>query len=408
MFRRRLHLRLAALVILLSLTFMGVSYITVRFTRAPTASLPVLATSYLSGQQRGRFDIGSAPPSIITLAAPHVLSNRCTEIETLSKRLLRNYPRTISAALHQLYLYGRIDGCWTNESAPILDRICHVDTHEMNFNHARAISETRYGLRFSLANPAIPWSNQRATESHSGQGLSVFACVGVPLGKKIVMSSGRTRYVDDILKDLTANFVLDGEIEWETVAICLYLPPKRSWTNKFGITFTFDDLATELIGRKWQESSCAGTHRLIALTTLIRVDQEQKLLKNSVRHDLVSFLTNTVSILTNNQRPDGAWTNGWWERPASTPAALDVDSSFLWQLTATGHHLEWLILLPLDLLPKEKVFKGSGEWTLRALKMASEDPDWCRVNFCAVTHALRSLYVIGGVKSSAVPDSDHH
>ena len=114
-----------------------------------------------------------------------------------------------------------------------------------------------------------------------------------------------------VVNDLQANFVLEGEIYWDAVALALDVPPVSSWKNKFGKEFTFDMLCDELVRRDPANSSCSGTHRLISLAILLAADAETKILSDECREHVRGHLASVAELLTREQLADGSWQNDW-------------------------------------------------------------------------------------------------
>jgi hypothetical protein len=253
---------------------------------------------------------------------------------------------------------------------------------------------TRYGARFFLHDPVRLGTNQGSSEGHPGQALSILAELGVPLTQPIVLPGGKQGTLQMVLDDLVANFVLEGEIYWDAAALALYVPPARSWRNKFGKEFTFDALAEELLGRPLSDSACCGTHRLITLTVLLRVDAEERILSPAVADRIRRHLKEVAEALAAHQRPDGTWQAGWpdylpgakpgnWGRP-------DVESMVI----TTGHHLEWLLLLPEGMRPPRQVYAKAAEWLLNAVLRQAANEAWLREWYCPASHAVRVVRLL--------------
>ncbi len=255
---------------------------------------------------------------------------------------------------------------------------------------------TRYGLRFHEVFPWALTADHSRSEAHPGQGLSILAMRGVPLATPVRNSTSDQFRVHDVLQDLTANFTLEGEIYWDAIALTLYIPPARLWSDKFGEEFTFDDLSAELMARSPEESPCGGTHALIALTILLRADLESPVLSRAIRSRLREYLQRVVRTLEQGMLPDGGWTLDWDHPQSATPeSTLAQDEIYV--LTATGHHLEWLILLPTDLQPTDDVLNRSAERCLRILRLHVDDDNWVRDHYCPATHAARSIGLLAGL-----------
>jgi hypothetical protein len=91
----------------------------------------------------------------------------------------------------------------------------------------------------------------------------------------------------------------------------LYLPPRRSWRNKFDNTLSIDDLAKELLARPIEDSACCGTHRFITMSVLARVDAETRILSEPVHIDLRNHLAEIAAQMEACQHPAGCWTSQW-------------------------------------------------------------------------------------------------
>ena len=111
-------------------------------------------------------------------------------------------------------------------------------------------------------------------------------------------ASGKPFTLHDLVADSIANFHLgQEEIEWTALTYISWLPPERQWTNKFGETFTFDQLATELMRRRFEEATCVGSHVVQAMVVLLRVDREVcSVLSQDVRTIMVKRLRDIVRV----------------------------------------------------------------------------------------------------------------
>ena len=126
------------------------------------------------------------------------------------------------------------------------------------------------------------WQPER--QAHEDQLLAVLAEAGVPLSTPLTTGRGQAS-AQRLLDDTLANFDLkQAEPEWSALSVVLYLPPQRSWTDKYGKVLTFDDLAEELMDRTFQANlPCAGTHLIYTLTALLRADEQEPVLTPTVR-----------------------------------------------------------------------------------------------------------------------------
>jgi hypothetical protein len=329
--------------------------------------------------------------------SPRVGGLESGDSETLQVVLERLRPRrkdALSALLHAMHLYGPAVTVevGVGERVPALELILDADRAKgagFRFGDGQVLARTSYGYRFPPTDSFRLGLDQSNTESHRGQGLATLASVAVPLNTRITADGGGEGRVADILNDLVANFSLEGEIFWDATALAIYLPPNRGWKDKFGRTYTFDDLAGELLRRPPDGSSCVGTHILIDLAILLRADAESPLLSPVRRSALRSHLGDAVARLGRSRLAEGGWGRDWHERDGSESTPREI-------VISTGHHLEWLMLLPDDLRPDLSVLVRAAKHGLRILSYESKDPEWVRLQYCPATHAARSARLLIG------------
>lgn len=252
---------------------------------------------------------------------------------------------------------------------------------------AAPLLRTRYGLRF-LPQSIVSRLNGPATEVHDHQTLVALAELGVSLDATARVDDSSFT-VADILRDAIANFYIDKrELAWTAVALSSYLPPKTSWTNKYGETFSFSDLAGSLIESDLREAACGGAHIVQALVVLATVDSEHGVLSRSRRDQLARYLRRLSTTAEERQAPDGSWSLDWHVRDSTADTASDEDT----RLLVTGHIGEVLLQFPEPASPSDATLKRAGEWLwprLReraATRLADE--------LCPLTHAycfLRSI-----------------
>jgi hypothetical protein len=194
-----------------------------------------------------------------------------------------------------------------------------------------------------------------------------------------------------MLDHSVAHFTFDGEVYWDAIALAIYLPPQKEWTNRLGQAFDFDALAVELLRRKPEQSSCAGTHSLISLVILLRCDDEIAILSPKVRRSVESSLQSTVDVLMGSTTDEGLWDLQWYERSGAT--SLSSDSNVI---IATGHHLEWLEILPPRIRVDDEVLARAAVALFHRLvtSIQTGGAPWVGEAFCPLTHAARSICIL--------------
>jgi hypothetical protein len=245
---------------------------------------------------------------------------------------------------------------------------------------------TRYGVRYLL----VPQDVVPDGESHRDVTLSIFADIGLPLSTSIETADGLFS-VKDLLSDSLATFdPHEKEIAWTANAYCLYLHRPEGWQNRDGERFSFDNLSDELLNRDLSKESCGGTHILMAMTSLTRVNAQYNLLSPERAKAVQQRIRACVTAAIMSQAKDGSWTLNWDSTSKVRPAYMDA--LFL-KVLVTGHLLEWMEYLPKDMQPPEEVYRRAADWLCIMLPQLQTGQFEVRF-FCPWTHgvcAIRNL-----------------
>jgi hypothetical protein len=302
-------------------------------------------------------------------------------------RQLRDYqPTTLSGLLHVL----RLHGMETSLEAPgiargigALEGILEHD-YSLALFGTPALVETRDGVRCQLAERAA-LHPETASESHEDQLLGVLAELGISLEHPLTTARAR-RTVRDLLHDALAKFDLgQREIEWSALAFALYLPPQRSWTDRFGKVVSFDDLVARLISLPPERRACVGTHLFYTLAMLIRADEQIPVLNARTRSDARSHLRRTVLALVRHQADDGSWGRNWLN--GSEPVGTVAE-----RILVTGHTAEWLMMLPAELQPPRDRLSRATRWLLHQLLACRKEA--VARDYCPYSHSGRVLLIL--------------
>jgi hypothetical protein len=342
---------------------------------------------------------GTAPtartaPLRIGAHARHALALRPEDRERI-RGLIQPVDRphnTLSLCLHVLRLHGltaRFAGGDLPSSEAILELLTDEEAGQKYFG-SPPFTRTRSGVRYPTAGVIVGPTN--GWESHRDQVLAAFGELGIPLTQPLRFAD-TTLSVRDVLQDSLANYHGGHEeLMWTGLAYALYLPPNRSWLNRYGERTSFDDLATELLARPLDQSPCAGTHLVYTLTVLGRADQQEPVLTGVVRERLWQRLRQARDAALAAQNPDGSWSLDW-----NRALLADAEEKRVWvdandrgnKLISTGHLAEWLLILPEELAVPDSCLERAGRWLHEQLRAAT--PDQVRDNFCPYTHAARVL-----------------
>jgi hypothetical protein len=339
--------------------------------------------------------VNQAVPSEPVRLLPYTLAQSLLppgQVQAALDRLRITKPTSVSALLHAARLYGldmpvpkRVN---QPESVPFRALLFDHNRGQEVFRGEPALIPTRDGVRSRVVIRRDSF-HQPERQAHSGQLLAVLAEQGVSLDTPLTLETGRYT-VRDILADTVANFCLDdAEIEWAAVALSLYLPPQTEWKDKFGRRTTFNQLAERLMEIPFARAglACQGTHLLQALTVSYAVDRQRSILSPSVRDKVRRHLETHVRELIESQRQTGQWTGGWYNPKAGQAVVrlLEGQEQMKMAVTVTGHHLEWLLIVPPDLRPPDEVFRRAGLWLHAALLRAT--PEELAEGYCPYSHA---------------------
>jgi len=258
------------------------------------------------------------------------------------------------------------------------------------------LRRSKYGIEVIISRDFSFKYTTSAT--HFGELLDSLAESGMPSDHSVTTADGDVGTVADIVADDAARCVYGTELEFVTTALSRYAKNGRPWLNRFGQTYSFDKLATELITAPQTTASCDGTHVPYALVVLMRSDQIRPLLSAASRSAVEAYLSQLSSQLTQCQCPDGSWGKDWRDSQAKPecPSELD-DEAFMRVVRVTSHHLEWMALVntsehrpSISTMKKAVDFlTGNSNRIEYCLK-----EDWHR--YGNVTHVARCLALLSG------------
>ncbi|MAR11515.1 MAG: hypothetical protein CL681_16345 [Blastopirellula sp.] len=226
-----------------------------------------------------------------------------------------------------------------------------------------------------------------ATASHVDHTLATLAEVGTPLDYPVIAPDRETD-VEAILRQALRVFsVNQQEYEWTTLAWALYATDGQPWYSHEGQEVTFDRLARRIMRQDLEQGVCFGNHRLYTLTILLRVDEEQDILSDAARSEVLDHLMDATQRLVATQSVEGWWDSNWPNgKPLDAEQRMDALSR---RMLATGHALEWWAMAPAELHPPREVLARAGQWLVREL----EQMDQAKIDktYTFLTHVGRAL-----------------
>jgi len=252
---------------------------------------------------------------------------------------------------------------------------------------------TRSGIRYR----DLGIQKTRTGENHRDICLGSFAELGLPLTTPIT-GLDESFSLHDLLRDSVENFdIKQEELPWTAVAYALYLAPQTTWTNRYGESFDFNALANTLMDAPFHEASCGGAHLLYALTILRRVNSSTTCLSELVRQTLDKYLLEKARDAVLSQQNQGYWSLDWHataKKESAAPDRVSPRDSLTARLVATGHLLEWLELLPVELQPSSDVYRRAARWLCAML--GSESQITASDRFCPSIHAICAVRTLIG------------
>jgi hypothetical protein len=171
----------------------------------------------------------------------------------------------------------------------------------------------------------------------------------------------------------------------------MYLPPRRSWQNKFGQLFDFDALAAHLLqGPLGSGSSCGGTHTLYALALLLQADKKHAVLSREKRRAVENYIGEAARRLSGSQSPDGSWNGAW----AGSPDVAPVYRTQFDEILITGHQLDWMALVPAGLrVPRDQLAQAVRFVMATTLHADARE---VAANPCPYVHGVRAALRLSG------------
>jgi len=246
-----------------------------------------------------------------------------------------------------------------------------------------------------------------ATASHVDHTLAGLAEVGTPLDYPVITSKGERR-LRDVLMQALDNFSLNQtEYEWSALAFALYLPPAGHFYSSEGQKITFDMIAERIMRQRLVQGVCRGNHRLHALVMLLRVDEQERILSDSGRKQIIDYLKDVTRRFVENQHTEGFFERRWpgseWDGSPKGRTETKTEQ-LVDRLLVTGHVMEWWSLAPPEVQPPREVVVKAGQWLCHTIEGLSERQ--VKAHYTFLSHAGRALALWRGTfPADAMRDS---
>jgi hypothetical protein len=313
-------------------------------------------------------------------------------------RKFREWPAASpSEGVHLLRLHSLENGLGT-ESQQLInylldDGLCRdlrVPHQSILIDVGKGPSYTRY---VPQTRPELPPAV--AGEAHIGQIVSGLAESGVSLDTNVVVGN-KVYTVIDVVEALARNINLEDEIEWIAVALALYRPTASPWISASGESLSFAAISEALMERldsvHGGEAACGGTHVLYALAVVLRVNDTNPLWdRPELTHRIVAVLQRASRRLERTQSVDGSWDDDWH---FPVHPVQKREAAFNRRVLITGHHLEWLALMPHALRPEEACITRAFSFHASGVNVLASSA--AQGTLCACSHGLRAYLMCSG------------
>lgn len=238
----------------------------------------------------------------------------------------------------------------------------------------------------------IRYASERTASVHHDHLLASLTEAGVPLTTP-VFTPRRTATFRDVLNQAFTDFRLDErETEWSVMAFGFWLAPQHqsAWHNGEGRLITMDLLADRLMRNHKKHGVCLGTHRVYSLMALLRLNQTYggELITPETHLQIMQYLSGVRELIKVAQAEDGSWPPNWTDGADALANSNPSEKGYR-RVIATGHHLEWLAIAPLELHPDREQIRRAADWAIR--NVAETPQSVINDNYTFYSHVGNSL-----------------
>lgn len=223
-------------------------------------------------------------------------------------------------------------------------------------------------------------------ETHPDEFLSVLAECRVGLREPVYVGAA-VFTVDDLLRRSTERYVPSADSAFSTVAIGTYLATSGGFTTKSHDWVSFDTMLDTVTSQPLGGGPCHGTHNCYAVAAMLNLQRSSSVLSPSMQRRANKYLEEVASHLAAAQHHDGAWRADWPSGTASGPPML-AEPGWGDAILVTGHHLEWMALVPFEVLPPERL---GPAMLFVAAALERVAPEEVRDAYPQWSHAMRAL-----------------
>jgi hypothetical protein len=237
---------------------------------------------------------------------------------------------------------------------------------------------------------------------HCDQLLEVAAEIGLAAESPVHPSGGQAGTLNDVIRDSLRSFVIDQELEFTAIAYSRWLPPEDHWTNRFGESTTFDQLAEALLKRPIGQGACYATHVPYALVSILRANDSHRIISSATTERIEKRLRDLSGLLERSQAENGGWFADWAE---SARASSKNPPDGLECIYVTGHQLEWIALAPDRVRPPRKTVAKAARLLTELILQDDATTLSNSDNYAPFSHAARALMLLNLVEASELISS---
>jgi len=214
----------------------------------------------------------------------------------------------------------------------------------------------------------VRWGEDSSSSVHHDHTLAALTEAGLTMDAP-VFTNVRALQVRNVLAEALRDFHLDErETEWSALSFALWMAPQKSsaWHNGEGRRITFDMVAERLMRNHKRDGVCLGTHRVYSLMLMVRLNKEYggQLISPQTVSEIMEYLQVARDMIIASQSADGSWPANWTDG-AEAEAKADPKEKAHKRVIATGHHLEWLSIAPLELHPPREQILKAADWLVQ-------------------------------------------
>lgn len=214
----------------------------------------------------------------------------------------------------------------------------------------------------------VRWGEDSSSSVHHDHTLAALTEAGVPLDSP-VFTTIRALQLRNVVAEALSDFRLDErETEWSALSFSLWLAPQKmtSWHNGEGRHITLDMVAERLMRNHKKDGVCLGTHRVYSLMLLLRLNEQYggQLITAETTSQIMNYLQIAREMIIASQSADGSWPANWTDG-AEAEAKADLKEKGYKRVIATGHHLEWLSIAPVELHPPREQILKAADWLVK-------------------------------------------